>query len=222
MILRKTDDGSPTLYRPDIDEHYHSTRGALAESRHVYIESGLLHRASQLPACNPVRIFEVGFGTGLNAALAAMTGIAVEYHTIEKFPLDMATVNLLDFGQEVDNELLAAIHSAPWDTVCGINGTFTLKKILGDLTAYKPEAVFDVVFMDAFAPEKQPEMWSDEILTLLSSMLAPGGVLTTYCAKGRIRRAFNERGLLTERLPGPPGGKREILRATKPYCMKTD
>ena len=75
---------------------------------------------------------------------------------------------------------------------------------------------FDVIYFDAFAPEKQPEMWSQELFNRLYVLLNEGGILTTYCAKGVIRRMLQAAGFTVERLPGPPGGKREILRALKP------
>jgi tRNA U34 5-methylaminomethyl-2-thiouridine-forming methyltransferase MnmC len=72
-----------------------------------------------------------------------------------------------------------------------------------------------VVYFDAFAPEKQPEMWSQPLFDNLYRQMNPGGILTTYCAKGVVRRMLQAAGFTVERLPGPPGGKREILRATK-------
>jgi tRNA U34 5-methylaminomethyl-2-thiouridine-forming methyltransferase MnmC len=72
-----------------------------------------------------------------------------------------------------------------------------------------------VVYFDAFAPEKQPEMWSEELFARIYESMNIGGVLTTYCAKGEIRRRLQRVGFTIERLQGPPGGKREILRATK-------
>ena len=76
-----------------------------------------------------------------------------------------------------------------------------------------------MVYFDAFAPEKQPEMWAEEPLRRIFDAMNPGGVLTTYCAKGEIRRRLQSIGFIVERLAGPPGGKREILRATKPVIV---
>ena len=73
----------------------------------------------------------------------------------------------------------------------------------------------DLVYFDAFAPEKQPEMWNEQLFHSLYVSMNAGGILTTYCAKGVIRRMLQAVGVLVELLPGPPGGKREILRATK-------
>lgn len=211
-----TADGSPTLYLAELDEHYHSVHGAVTESRHVYIDCGLVHRASRNPENGALRVFEVGFGTGLNATLSAMTGIDCRYTSIEKFPLDVRIADELDFGESIDHAMLRAVHRAPWGNPERLTPAFELLKIRGDFTRENIEGQFDVIFMDAFAPEKQPEMWSEPMLAKLAAMLAPGGVLTTYCAKGHIRRTLRSLGLTAERLPGPPGGKREILRLTKP------
>ena len=63
-----TADGSHSLFNEEINETYHSVHGAIQESVHVFIKNGLeyvLEKGSPLP----ISIFEVGFGTGLNALL---------------------------------------------------------------------------------------------------------------------------------------------------------
>ena len=214
--IRITADGSHTLYRRDLDEHYHSLYGSLTESRHIFIEMGLRYRLDKGIAC-PIRIFEVGLGTGLNAVLTAMTGIKASYTAVEKYPVDVETIRQLHFGDSIDHDLFAKIHQAPSNKRTDILETFSILKLDKDFCSIDLPGIFDCIYMDAFAPEKQPEMWSHERLALLAEVLAPGGVLTTYCAKGSIRRDFESLGLIAERLPGPPGGKREILRVSKPY-----
>lgn len=215
--IEKTADGSATLYRADIDEHYHSVKGAVTESVHVYINCGLLYRAAGEPHVSPLQVLEVGFGTGLNAVLAAMTGVPVIYCSIEKYPLTSGMVAGLEFGSAVDRGLLAELHSAPWDRDVAISDTFTLRKVCGDMLSAENPGGVDVVFMDAFSPEKQPELWTRQALGRLVNAMAPGAVLVTYCAKGVIRRTLQELGLTVERLAGPPGGKREILRGIKGF-----
>ncbi len=216
--LRITDDGSHTLYVPEIDETYHSTHGAIQESMHIFIHSGLLHCKKQM-----LNLLEIGFGTGLNAFLAAVTAqdasYTINYHTLEKFPVPAEQALQLNFSQQsaVHNsrELFEKIHLAEWEKEVEISGNFRLKKLNSDFTSYTPDTKFDVVFFDAFSPEKQPEMWTKKQFEKIFAACNEGAVLTTYCAKGVVRRTLQEVGFKVERLPGPPG-KREILRAVRP------
>ena len=217
LVIETTADGSPTLYREDIDEHYHSVKGALAESLHVYIENGWRYAAQ---SSRQVRVFEVGFGTGLNAALTALAAresrIPTEYYAVERYPLSKETTDLIT--TTLPKEYVVAfekVNAAKWEEKTEINPYFTLLKLEADLLTMTLPADLDAVYFDAFAPEKQPEMWDETIFRRLYAAMKPGGVLTTYCAKGSIRRMLQQIGFLTERLPGPPGGKREILRAVK-------
>ena len=91
---------------------------------------------------------------------------------------------------------------------------FTLEKIEGDYLTDNLPSNIDVIYFDAFAPEKQPEMWSREAFERLYATANPNAVLTTYCSKGVIRRMLSDIGFRVERIAGPPNGKREILRAT--------
>ncbi len=67
ITLEPTADGSNTLYVPELNEHYHSVKGALTESAHIFIQMGLNHAQ----AVNP-HVLEIGFGTGLNAFLTLL------------------------------------------------------------------------------------------------------------------------------------------------------
>lgn len=218
ITIEKTADGSPTLYREDIDEHYHSVKGALAESLHVYLEMGW-RKASELS--KPVRVFEVGFGTGMNAAITALAAleskIPTEYYAVELYPLPKKMTELIARTLEDEyQEAFERVNESPWEEPIRINPYFTLQKMEADLIAMDLPVDLDAVYFDAFAPDKQPEMWDETIFRKLYAAMISGGVLTTYCAKGSIRRMLQHTGFLTERLPGPPGGKKEILRATKP------
>ena len=217
MKLEQTADGSYTLYVPELDEHYHSVKGALTESKHIFIDMGLKHAATTQP-----RILEIGLGTGLNCFLTLMEAEAsrrkVHYTGIERFPLTLEVVRSLDYPSVIGQghtEDYFAIHQAPWEEDVELSPWFTLHKTEGDFTRHQFEKGYDIIYFDAFAPEKQPEMWSQPLFDTLYSILNEGGILTTYCAKGVVRRMLQAAGFKVERLPGPPGGKREILRATK-------
>lgn len=115
-------------------------------------------------------------------------------------------------------ELFKQLHTSPWEEDVPITPHFTLRKVQKDFNKLETETErwkADVIYFDAFAPEKQPEMWSQELFNRLYVLLNNGGILTTYCAKGVVRRMLQAAGFIVERLPGPPGGKREILRARK-------
>ncbi len=215
IIPELTTDGSHTLYIPELDEHYHSVKGAVTESLHVYVGLGLCHALAQRQSGGQLRVFEVGFGTGLNALLTLeatkQEGVHVDYTSVELYPLDWQQAQMLDY---VNPALFKHIHELPWNEAVAVDECFTLHKVLGNiLTVEIPQA--DVVYFDAFAPEKQPELWSPTLFRRIYEAMSPGGVLTTYCAKGVVRRMLQEVGFSVERLEGPPGGKREVLRATK-------
>ena len=212
--IETTADGSATLYVPALDEHYHSVKGAYTESMHIFIETGLRQWQSLHPG-QPVRLFEAGFGTGLNALLtleeAEQKSLDVLYVSAELYPLAWEEVEPL---HHTDNPSLKALHDAPWGKPVAITPHFTLLKLQADLSQM-PFPSCDVVFYDAFAPEKQPEMWSREAFERLYATTNSGAVLTTYCSKGVIRRMLMDIGFEVERIAGPPNGKREILRAIK-------
>lgn len=217
ITLEPTADGSNTLFVPELDEHYHSVKGALTESQHIFIQMGLNHSQAESP-----HVLEIGFGTGLNAFLtlleAEKQSRKVCFTSIERYPLKEDIVRKLGYPEIIapeKSEKFYALHTAPWNQFVEISPCFTLHKIEGDFTHFDFQSHYDVVYFDAFAPEKQPEMWSQPLFDRLYRQMNPGGILTTYCAKGVVRRMLQAAGFTVERLPGPPGGKREILRANK-------
>lgn len=218
-IIETTEDGSHTLYVPELNEHYHSTHGAIQESLHVYLEAGLHYCGKP-----EINLLEIGFGTGLNAFLtlldAGKTIKMVKYTTLERYPVPLADAEMFNYSELLDpsqEEIFLQLHSSAWGDWGDITPTFRMKKLqidAGRLEEFHPEAPFDVIYYDAFAPEKQPGMWTEEIFSRLYALSNSGAVLTTYCAKGAVRRMLQSAGYSVERLPGPPG-KREILRAVK-------
>jgi tRNA U34 5-methylaminomethyl-2-thiouridine-forming methyltransferase MnmC len=216
-----TQDGSHTLFHPQLHETYHSTKGALTESEHVFIREGLRYYGER-HAAGPLSVLEVGFGTGLNALLtwreARESGRAVRYVTLEPFPLPEPIWRGLNYwaslGMEAEGHRL---HEAPWGQEAALSENFCLEKLACRLEDYGAgSARFEVVYFDAFAPQKQPELWTPELLGKCFEALVPGGVLTTYCAQGQFKRDLRAAGFSVARVEGPPGGKREMTRAVKP------
>lgn len=212
----ETEDGSHTIYIPEINEHYHSVHGAIQESNYIFIARGFNFSAS-----DPVSILEIGFGTGLNVLLTALqssaTGRLVFYTTIDNNHLDSHITESLNYAQmtgEGSREIFNRIHSSPWNTDYELLPGFILRKIKGDLTKMQLSGNYDLIYFDAFSPEKQPEMWTKKIFSMISDVTVTGGVMVTYCVKGEVKRILKSSGFRISLLPGPPG-KRHILRANK-------
>ncbi len=214
----KTEDGSDTIYNQDIGESYHSRFGALQESMHVFITAGL-----RQIKYSSVNILEIGFGTGLNALLSLAesmrSGQTMQYITIEKFPLPRKIWNQLNYTHilpDIEPHLFNSLHDAEWNMQTQITDNFSILKLSCDLLEidYSTFAPVDLVYFDAFSPEKQPELWETSVIKKITSCCAQGSKFVTYCAKGAVRRSLIEAGYTTERIAGPPG-KREMLRGTK-------
>ena len=212
-----TKDGSHSIHIPEMDEQYHSIHGSIQEAEKVYIEYGL----ESITQGSRINLFEMGFGTGLNALLtyqyAKKRGLEIIYHSIEKYPLSSKEISSLNYSHLLNDEegIYDLLHAAEWGKEVEISSNFHLKKIEVDLEDVNFEEAFDVVYFDAFAPEKQPHLWSLEVFSKLYQSMKAGAVLTTYCVKGEVRRRLQELGFQIEKLPGPEGGKREVLRAVK-------
>lgn len=213
----ETKDGSQTLIIPELGEQYHSLNGAVQESNHVFINAGL----NSIEKQELVKVFEVGFGTGLNALLTYVNkkGRKIKFCSIEKYPLLPDEFNALKYDEVIspDNSLknvFTKMQKCKWDKYVAIDHSFDLQKLEVDLNEFRINETFDLIYFDAFAPEIQPKLWTVEVFQKMFDLLNQNGTLVTYCAKGQVRRNMQEVGFKVERLPGPPG-KREMLRAIK-------
>ena len=213
-----TSDGSKTIYLEEWNEQYHSIHGAIKEAYHVFIDHGLstLEQKS-------IAVLEIGFGTGLNALITYKEGedrnLDIHYTGVEAYPVTMEEVRALNYIQLLEaphlQEVFVELHTTPWNTPNTISKTFHLIKQKKQFAEIKEEAMFDLVYFDAFGARVQPELWTVPMFNRMFNALKPRGVLVTYSAKGSVRRAMEAVGFNVERLPGPPG-KREMLRARKP------
>lgn len=215
-MLILTSDGSHTIYVPELDEHYHSIHGAVQESSFIFISNGF-------KTCNadPLCILEIGFGTGLNALLTAVEGLKgnriINYTSLEKFPLGKEITDSLNhslFAGAEGKEIYERIHAAKWNEMINICPNFNIMKIRTDLTEQKPSGIFDLIYFDAFGPDKQPEMWTPEIFGSIAAVTRKNGILVTYSAKGQVKRNLKSCGFGVTLLQGPPG-KRQMIRAVK-------
>ncbi|MDC0303557.1 tRNA (5-methylaminomethyl-2-thiouridine)(34)-methyltransferase MnmD [Flavobacteriales bacterium] len=214
-----TNDGSQTLLNEALGSTYHSRHGALTESQHVFIDKGLRKQIEK--GLTNITLLEMGFGTGLNALLTGLLceveEIKIDYHGLELFPIseDVWQSYQLPAKLEAERNLFESIHNLEWNRLNSLLERFMLTKHHVSLFEFLPEIMFDLVYYDAFEPETQPELWTTEVFAKLWSWMNEGGVLTTYCCKGYVRRNMISAGFDVEKVPGPPG-KREMICAVKP------
>ena len=210
-----TNDGSHSIYNPKINETYHSKHGAIVEAEHVFIKNGF-------KAVNKkeLTILEVGFGTGLNALLTAQQAeskrVKVDYHTMELYPVNKESYVQLNFTDLIglEKENLLGLHNCKGEEKEEISEHFTFTKNEISLEEYQTNVKFDIIYFDAFSPEKQPELWNDTIFKKMYQFLKEDGFLVTYCAKGVVKRTMKAVGFEIIVLDGPPG-KRQMTRANR-------
>lgn len=204
------------------DDIYFSGDGA-DEAAHVFLAgSGLAARFAQ---ARRFSIGELGFGAGLNVLAAwdlwrktaKPPGARLNVLSFEKFPLsraDLKRASLLwpQFGDL--SRTLLDLYPPP---VCGVHHLrlaedVTLALALGDAREMLPrmEASVDAWFLDGFAPSKNPEMWSQEVLREIARLSAPGATAATFTVAGSVRRALSTVGFAVEKRIGF-GRKREML-----------
>jgi len=214
-----TGDGSYTIYLPEMEETYHSRNGAIAESDHVFIRNGL----SLFAAKPEIRVLEIGWGTGLNSLLAWFWALEnnrkLEYLALEPNPLSNLEWQSLNYGQCINNgyaeEFFLRVHRLPWEENHQLHQLFAFKKTKTEIEKSElPNESVDLIFYDAFAPKKQPEMWRREIFVNCYQWLSKGGILTSYCANGQFKRDLKSVGFSVEN-PKGPFGKREMTVAYK-------
>ena len=221
-----TADGSSTIQIEDWNEQYHSVHGAIQEANHVYIKHGFLfyceteNNLRQLSPEVEINILEIGFGTGLNALLTLLKSedlnLNVNYTGVEAYPISTKELDRLNYTKELEikDSTLKDMHDLPWEIKNQISESFSLKKQQGRFENISEKNKYDVIYFDAFGPRVQPELWTEQIFKKMYLALRKNGVLSTYSAKGSVRRNLKSVGFEVERLQGPPG-KRHMLRAVK-------
>jgi len=213
-----TKDGSHSLFVPDLNETYHSVHGSISEAIHVFINSGLLSH----PKKN-INILEIGFGTGLNTLLTLenIKNRKIHYTSLEPYPISSEIYNKLNFHTVTNSnaETFFKLHTSDWEEKVFISENFTLYKTQKKIQNFISEKKFDIIYFDAFSPEKQTEMWTTEVFEKCFDLLNKDGFLVTYCAKGIFRRTLKSVGFEVISLDGPPG-KRQMTRANKSTSQK--
>ena len=215
-----TADGSKTIHIEEWNEQYHSKHGAINEALHVFITNGL-HHTLELVDKRPLKILEIGFGTGLNAFLTSLEAehrkIEIDYVGVEAYPVSMNEVEQLNYVNQIDaskETLFKKLHEVSWEEQRTISSHFKLTKKQQFFSEIRDKNQYDLIYFDAFGARVQPELWTKDIFQIMYVALKPKGVLVTYAAIGQVKRDMMSLGFTVERLQGPPG-KRHMLRATK-------
>lgn len=212
-----TADGSSSISVPELNEHYHSVNGAIAEANHIYINAGF-----NKVEIESINILEIGFGTGLNSLLTLMKSIkenkTVFYQGVEAYPVtetELSALNYIDkLNAEEYSDIYELMHKSNWEEDIRITDNFTLLKQNKSFTEIDDLDKFDLIYFDAFGPDVQPELWTEDVFERMYKSLNPNGILVTYSSKGIVKRALRSVGFIVKRLDGPKG-KRHMLRAIK-------
>lgn len=219
LEIIQTADGSKTIVNKDLQATYHSKHGALQESLHIFILHGLI--ATQKQFGNHLHIFEVGFGTGLNALLTAIeaekNNLHIQYTSIEKFPISIQIHHDLQHQKHFpphNQKLVNSIIESEWNNWQKISENFKLKKIHVDFLYHTFDSNYHLIYFDAFAPDHHQEIWDKAIFERIYEAMHHNGILVTFCAKGSFKRMLRSIGFRVEAIAGPIG-KREITKAIK-------
>ncbi len=217
--LMITEDGSHSIQLIGMEEQYHSKFGAIQESQHVFIDYGLIQKAS---TANSISILEVGMGTGLNVLLTYLYSkkhhLNIQYHSLEPFPVQEQIWKQLNYPQLLNSsncqEVFNAIHASEWNHLIQLSHNFELFKEDTGIIESDLHRVYDLVYFDAFNPDLEPQLWSEEVFKKIYGKMSSNSLLSTYSTKGIVKRALKSVGFSIEKKPGPTG-KREILNAWK-------
>ena len=227
--IQITDDDSRTLIDPERDVAFHSGSGALAETRHVYLKnSGVSER---LASGQPTSVLEIGLGTGLGMLLtldeAVRASASLQYVAVEVDWLPVDVLRPLQMQMGLSRPSLVESYFA-WRLQLGqtphrgrhdwqVNETTHVCIDHNDAREceFGKDARFDAIYFDPFAPKVNRELWSEPFHSSMHRVLRVGGQFVTYCVNRQVKDALVACGFSVHRLPGPLGGKREVMRATK-------
>ncbi len=191
-----TGDGSYTLYHPRYRQHFHSLAGARSEAEKKLIEA--VNLPEQLQQGRSLRLLDIGFGLGVNAftALAAAeqagTG-RLDIVSLENDRRVLAAALPLYPADSREGEILKALERRQY-----WQGRFAaLHLLFGDARRQirQLSGVFDLIFMDGFSPDVNPELWSYDFIRQLKTHLAADGRIVTYCSAYPLRGALHRAGL---------------------------
>ena len=192
----KTEDGSPSLYHPKYRQHFHTLAGARSEAEKKFIEAVDLRQI--LTIQKNVKLLDIGFGLGYNAVAAVNAAESVKNGKLRIISLenDIQVLKVsLDLFEEASlhrNILESLLETGRWQ------GDFAeIELIIGDArnSVLELDDKFDCVFMDGFSPDKNPELWTYDLIRELVRCLDAKGFIVTYSSAYPVRGALLRCGL---------------------------
>lgn len=213
-------------YSVEFGDHFYCRTDGRLECGHVFLAGNRL--PERWRAGDAFTIGELGFGTGLNFCetwrqwkQTRAASNCLHFVSFERFPMRAAEIDrALSHWPEIDEErqaLVASWPEAPTGRVDIDFGNVRLTVSCGPAIEGVTASLerFDAWYLDGFAPSRNPDMWSAELMQSMFGRTVPGGTFATYAAAGFVRRNLAAAGFIVERLPGF-AGKREMLRGDKP------
>ena len=222
-LICTTDDGSSTIFLPQFNEYYHSKYGAVSESEHVFINNGFSFWKKKNPNKKCCKIFEVGFGTGLNAFLTYKeskfkSNINLTYSSIEAHPLKFSEIQKLNYCKNLNEsvETFNFIHHSEWDSPVQLSDNFTLIKNNSAIQDFNIKINPDIIYFDPFCYRVQPEMWSKKIINPIVNSMNKNSVFVTFSSMNILFDLLKDLKLDVQKIPGP-NKKKKMIRAVKTY-----
>ncbi|GAB4351261.1 MAG: tRNA (5-methylaminomethyl-2-thiouridine)(34)-methyltransferase MnmD [Oricola sp.] len=214
-------------YSQRFGDHFYSRADGRAECGHVFMGGNGLPERWNAPA--KFTIGELGFGTGLNFLETwrawreyRRPDQVLDFVSFEAFPMEGAAIGrALARWPELSG--LAAVFLRRWPDLSTTPIRWEMDAQTG-LTVVVGEALdgvrrwdgrADAWYLDGFAPAKNPDMWSVELMQAVADKTAPGGTFASYTAAGWVRRNLQAAGFRVEKRPGH-AGKREMTCGVKP------
>ncbi len=214
-----TKDGSLSLYSLNYEEGFHDTEGALKESINKYL---LPAQLDQFSNTERIVILDVCMGLGYNSGCILeellQRNHKIEWHGLEidQRPLNIG-LNEKHFQRlwspKVLNFFNCLKKSEKWAD--GFNeGTIHWGDARQKIYEIQDSLMFDLILLDPFSPQKCPELWSEQFISLLSSRLSFDGRLITYSSAASVRASLKRAGLKIYSIPPSMEGQNKWSSGT--------
>ena len=225
--------GDGTPFAPAYGDVYHPVAGGLAQARHVFLAgNGLLGDDTRWAGRRRFTVLETGFGLGLNFLATLQRwrerpgAGRLHYAAVEKHPFRAADLARAHAAWPELASLAEALR-AQWPPLLpGLHrldfGDVSLTLAFGDANEFLPQLTLaaDAIYLDGFAPDRNPDLWGEAVVTQVRRLAAPGASLATWTVAGDVRRRLAAAGFVLERRPGF-GTKREMLAGTLPGAVES-